>query len=816
MFKPKGIIFFTLVIMLMASSCSGPDLDQPLLTAEVPLHLEEHLDDARIEGSAVGEDFGAPVEWHFDEPQPDWKPIISLEASFKPARVTYIGDALRITLSKDNLIPRFQALYGGIFTDLPKWHQEDWHSILVSARTKDDIQAIQLVFNFQEQPGPPLQGRWLFSDACELVEDGSVHTYMLKVRRAFEWQWKSDPLLEKLCINVFANEPANVDILSVKAIPRNSLYAYAPFGLSTEVSSDVFHRTLFMHTPGKFGYRIKVPKAGQLDVGLGVLRGDIPLTFKIKAIPKDGEEETLLEEIYSDSEHWAQRSVDLSNLEGQTITLELESEAERPGNVSFWAAPTLSGKRATKEPNIIFYIIDGASADYMSVYGYNRRTTPNLERLAAEGAVFEHAYSNATWTKVSNPSFMTSLYSSVLGGYTSETGQLPDQAITMAQLMHSSGYQTGVLTTNPYCGTMSGFDRGVDWLREKGKEDNFASSIELHKDFWEWRAAYPGEPYWVHFQTTDIHWPFKPAAPFAGLYLSPELRLRYYEWERQVTKAAGVGRAWPTPRLLTPDAFKKAGINHLEYFEAARCLYDEAMAHNDYQIGKLVERLKSSGEWENTLFIIAADHGSEHGLGLYDPIPPVWGPLFRSIRTRIPMIFIWPEHIASGLRLRQPVSMIDMLPTILDLAGLPAPVGLQGQSLAPLLLGEEGWHPRPVVFDEFYFDQETRKLMGKIEVIDGRWGASLDIDPSFGKERPFDYQPGPPPPFPVLIYDIWEDPNCLVPLNETRPDLVRKYTEFLEAKWKEHQKLAKSFSISADAPLTPEQIQILRSLGYIR
>ncbi|MGB2906778.1 MAG: sulfatase, partial [Candidatus Aminicenantaceae bacterium] len=773
MFKQKTLMFFTLVIMFIVFGCSGPDSDQPLLTAELPLHLEEHINDARIEDSAVGEDFGIPIEWHFDEPQPDWKPTISLEPSFKPARMTYVDNAMRITLSKDNLIPRLQTLYGGIFTDLPKWHWEDWHSILVSARTKDDFQALHLVFNFQAYLDPQPHWRLLFSDYCELVEDGSVHTYMLKVRRASEQQWKSDPLLEKLCINVVAEEPASVDILSVKAIPRDSLYSHAPVGLSTDVRGDVFHHTLFMHTPGKLGYQIKVPKAGRLDVGLGLIHENNPVTFRIKAIPRGGEEETLLEEVYTDSERWAQRSVDLSSMAGQKITLRLESEAERPGNVSLWAAPTLSGKSAAEKPNVILYIIDGASADYMSVYGYNRRTTPNLERLAAEGAVFEHAYSNATWTKVSNPSFMTSLYSSALGGYTSETGQLPDQAITMAQFMNSSGYQTGVLTTNPYCGTMSGFDRGVDWLREKGMEDNSTSSIELHKDFWEWRAAYPGEPYWVHFQTTDVHWPFKPAAPFSGLFLSPELRLRYYEWERQVTKAAGVGRAWPTPRFLTPDAFKKAGINHLEYFEAVRCLYDEAMAHNDYQIGKLAERLKSTGEWKNTLLIIAADHGSAHGLGFYDPFPPAWGPLFRSIRTRIPMIVIWPEHIASGLRLRQPVSMIDMLPTVLDLAGLPVPAGLQGQSLAPLLLGEEGWHPRPVVFDEFYLHQETGKLAGKIEVIDGRWGASLDIDPSFGEEKPFDYSPGPSPPFPVLIYDIWEDPNCLVPLNDTRPDLVK-------------------------------------------
>jgi hypothetical protein len=464
MFKPKGVMLFTLIIMLMALSCSGPESEQPLLTAEVPLHLEEHIDDARIEGSAVGEDFGAPVEWLFDEPQPGWKPMIPRNPEFKPYRLIHVGDALRIIVSKDNLVPRFHSLYGGIYADLPNWDLDQWHSILVSARTKDDIQALQLAFNYREQHSTPSQPLWLFSDACEIIEDGHAHTYMLKVRRTVEQQWKSDPLLESLCINVFANEPASVDILSVRAIPRDALYSYAPVGLSTDARSNAFRGTLFIHTPGKLGYRVKVPQAGRLDVGLGVIHENNPVTFRIKAIQKGREEGTLLEEVYSDREHWAQRSVDLSNLGGQTITLRLESEADRPGNVSLWAAPTLSGERATKKPNVILYIIDGASADYMSIYGYNRRTTPNLERLAAEGAVFEHAYSNATWTKVSNPSFMTSLYPSVLGGYTSETGQLPDQATTMAQLMHSSGYQTGVLTTNSYCGTMSGFDRGVDWL----------------------------------------------------------------------------------------------------------------------------------------------------------------------------------------------------------------------------------------------------------------------------------------------------------------------------------------------------------------
>jgi arylsulfatase A-like enzyme len=824
--KRKGVLFFTIAIILIGDSCSGPESDLQVITAELPLHLEEHIDVAGIEGSEVSEDLLVPVQWDFDTLQSDWKPVIPLQPSFAPARVTYSDNALRVAISEANQYPGRPFMLGCIYTDLPEWHPEHWESILVSLRTEDEIVGLQLAFNIREQLGatPREQSPFvLYSDGCNVVKDGQVHTYMLQVGRS---NWERDAVLEQLIVMILAREPGNVDILSVKAIPKEALYSDVRVGLSTEVCDDSHRRTLFSHAPGKLDYRVKVPDEGRFDVGLGVLRGDIPVTFKIAAIPRGAEEESFLEEVYSNTENWAQRSIDLSKFAGETITLRLETEAEPAGTVALWAAPTLSGKRATTKPNIILYIIDGASADYMSVYGYNRRTTPNIERLAEEGAVFEHAYSNATWTKVSNPSFMTSQYISVLGGFTGQSSQLPHQAMPMAQFMHDTGYQTGVFTTNAYCGAMSGFDRGVDWLNEKWARSNFASARELHKDYWEWRKAHPGQPYWVHFQTTDLHWPWKPEAPFAGLFLSPESRLRYFEWEREVAKAAGLSYpTWPTPRRIPPDAFKKAGINHLEYFENARCLNDEAMAHNDYQLGKLVERLKAAGEWEHTLLIITADHGSWFGIGFYDPIPPLWGPRFRSYETHIPMIFIWPGHIAPGQRLSQPVSLIDMLPTILDLVDIPEPEGLQGQSLAPLLLGKEGWQSKPIIFDEFYFDPETRDLVGKIEVIDGRWGASLDIDHRPEELRPQNYRLdttypssrlGPPPPFPVLIYDVWEDPDCLTPLNENRPDLVEKYTVFLEAKWNEHQEHAKRFLHPEDAPLTPKQLRTLRSLGYIR
>ncbi len=135
---------------------------------------------------------------------------------------------------------------------------------------------------------------------------------------------------------------------------------------------------------------------------------------------------------------------------------------------------------------------------------------------------------------------------------------------------------------------------------------------------------------------------------------------------------------------------------------------------------------------------------------------------------------------------------------------------MQGQSLAPLLLGEDGWEPRPVILDEFKVDADTGELHGTIEVVDGRWGASLEINPDLAQP------PGDRRPAPLLLYDLWNDPLALHPLNDERPDLVEKYTKFLEAQFEAHQSLAQLFTRSGEVALTPEQLRTLRALGYIQ
>jgi arylsulfatase A-like enzyme len=316
-----------------------------------------------------------------------------------------------------------------------------------------------------------------------------------------------------------------------------------------------------------------------------------------------------------------------------------------------------------------------------------------------------------------------------------------------------------------------------------------------------WRENYPAEPFWVHFQTMDVHVPLDTEPPFAGLFINADRRETY--WDRQL----------------------RSSFSRQKLLETKRDLYDEGMAHNDYQIGRMVERLKATGEWDHTLFIVAADHGHK-GAGLPDLFSPdiswAWprrGALFHPSLSRIPLIIVWPKHIAPGQRFSHPVSMIDILPTILELCDLSTPEIIQGQSLAPLLLGKEGWEPRPVILDEFFFDSRTGGLSGHIDVIDGRWGASLEIDhgkqtgnePFYGKALPSAQRQAP-----MILYDLWNDPHCLHSLHEERPDLIKKYTRFLQAKWKEHRELAKRYTRSEQINLTSEQLRSLRALGYIR
>jgi arylsulfatase A-like enzyme len=169
--------------------------------------------------------------------------------------------------------------------------------------------------------------------------------------------------------------------------------------------------------------------------------------------------------------------------------------------------------------------------------------------------------------------------------------------------------------------------------------------------------------------------------------------------------------------------------------------------------------------------------------------------------------------------------MIDMLPTLLDLVGLPMPEVMQGQSLAPLLRGEPGWEPRPVILEQLQPVPDHDAFVGHIEMIDGRWGASLEIWPAsldgdstvrpVGQQRAArPHRPGEIPE--LLLYDLRDDPFVRHNVNAQYPELVEKYTALLRKQWEAHQALAGQFEAGGEVELTPEQLETLRALGYVQ
>ena len=391
----------SLLAILLASGCTGLEPGPVPLTAEVPLHLEEHLDVATIVGSEVpAEAPTAMEEWRFDEPQEDWKPAVPWNPTIDPVEVTQLDDALRVTLTdgtrNPNGLPR-----GGIVLEVPDWNYEDLAHLVVRARTSDDVRSFEINFNRREGTGTDTDFPVPFEhggEAVPVVSDGTVQTYRVRLD-FFGGNPPPEESIRQIALWFNPSDLASIDILSITLIPKVATYAAAGAASRTEIRNRIYRQALYTHTPGRVEYRVEVREAGRLDFAMGVLRDDVPVTFRVTTNPDragSSEPTTVFEEHYVVKEAWGQRSVDLADFAGQTVTLGLEAESEAEGRVALWGAPTVTAGGQSVLPNVVFYVFDGGAADYMSVYGYKRRTTPTLERLASAGVVFERAYSNAS------------------------------------------------------------------------------------------------------------------------------------------------------------------------------------------------------------------------------------------------------------------------------------------------------------------------------------------------------------------------------------------------------------------------------------
>ena len=383
----------------------------------------------------------------------------------------------------------------------------------------------------------------------------------------------------------------------------------------------------------------KVPEGGALRITFSPCEPSTPAPQA--HVLCNGE---LVDRIACDSSTvWTQRRIDLAGHAGAECRVVLDCPAK------MWLASCELTQTPSPLPNILIVLIDTLRPDHLGCYGYARNTSPHIDALAAEGVRLTKVISQSSWTRPAVASLFTSTYPSVHGAV-DRADILPDEMTTLPEIFLNAGYETAGFMTNLNCLPMWGFGSGFQTFA-----DIDANTVSPHKDqkaadaVIEALRATVRQPwfYYVHF--FGPHTPYNPPAPFNTRFLSPG--------------SQGEGAEAENARQVA--------------------LYDGAIAFTDEQFGRIVTALKERGMYEDTLIVLMADHGEAlgdhggwgHGTTLYDE------------QIRIPCVVKLPRRqMSSGVR-DGIAELIDVGPTVLDYAGIPAPEAFQGRSLRDMLNG---------------------------------------------------------------------------------------------------------------------------------
>jgi arylsulfatase len=312
--------------------------------------------------------------------------------------------------------------------------------------------------------------------------------------------------------------------------------------------------------------------------------------------------------------------------------------------VAAWILVALPGCAPDRRPpNVLVISIDTLRQDHVSAYGYARATTPNIDALAREGALFRDAVSSSNWTLPAHMSLMTGLAPSA-HRVEDDGHRLPASVQTLAGVLAQAGWRTGGFTSHVYLDPEFGFARGFDDYETV--PDQRADAVTDKALAWLERPS--ERPFFLFLHYFDPHWEYDPPEPFAS---------RFGAAERRYGSAAflypHLDPANPLPAPAIPEVVK---------------LYDGEIAFTDHHIGRLVDRLRERGQLDDTLVVVVSDHGEEFGEhGTFGHGTHLHGEV-----TRVPLIVRAPGRAEAGER-RGTALLSDLPHTLLAAAGVRVP-----------------------------------------------------------------------------------------------------------------------------------------------
>jgi len=611
---------------------------------------------------------------------------------------------------------------------------------------------------------------------------------------------------------------ARFEIRAVRLVFDREQLAETPVGVSWRGLGGVFHESVVTRSPETISIPLTLPARPWLDLSVGTM-DDTPATFRVEAqVLGSADAQVLLERTVTTPDRWERAPVDLTSLAGREVTLSLTLSATDPGVLGLWGSPVVRGRVVTDgrgspggsgPPAVIVIMADAIRADHLGSYGYARDTTPVLDRLAAGGVRFEDVVAQATWTKVSAPSILTSLYPR---SHTVRdvSDRLPSSANTLAEIYRAAGYATLSFSSISFTGAATNLHQGFEELHEAtsrtGRNRN-KSARQFIDRLLPWLDLHQDVPFFVFLHLFDPHGPYEPRPPYDTLWADPAGRPaheeRIAEVRRQIDSPFLRGQVMPSQTDL--DA---AGIDTEAFLAYRLGWYDGSIRGMDTEIGRLLERVQTLGLTDRVVVAVVGDHGEEfleHGRSWHGH--SVYGEL-----TQVPLTIWAPGRLPEGRSVKETVRTIDLMPTLLELSGLAVPEGLQGQSLRPLVAPDGGpdrarWLTRPAVAEEHVRSEAgVDDRHASYALIQDGWRLIHNVVRLEDADDEPEYE----------LYDHHEDPLNLSNVAGDHPEIVARLAAAL-ARWQRQSDAAR---LPADdevaAAMTPDELRQLRSLGYLR
>jgi arylsulfatase len=429
-------------------------------------------------------------------------------------------------------------------------------------------------------------------------------------------------------------------------------------------------------------------------------------------------------------------------------------------------------RRSLAAANVLFVILDAGRARSFGAYGYPRETTPEIDKLASEGVVFERVYTPAVYTLGAMSSVWTSQYPDRHHSEVSFSARLPKDRLTLAELLSAQGVHTAGFVANAVAGKLFGFDRGFSEFHEVFRTHGSRGDV-FRQVLPDWLRKNRDRRFFAYVHFREPHFPYDPEPPFDTRF----------------------GPDGPIPKAARRDSafFQDVNQGRRTFSEEERehlvRLYDGNLAYADQEVGAIVRALEAEGLLERTLVIVAADHGEgllEHGwighnVQVFEP------------SVRVPLVVRFPKGTGPANRRVPALSdLLDVAPTIADVFGVRGLGGsdreFQGQSLLPVILGAPG---KPAVLSRTVWDRPRYALR------DERF--KFFYDTRSGEEG---------------LFDLETDPGESRDIAAEEPLRTAYYRQALHA-WT--LRLARRGPGGSEAAeLTCEQCENLRSLGYIQ